>query len=338
MIREYDNLQDMLFDGAGDHISHAEVRQQLAAAEEGMEQQKPPIPEADADERAYRDIPAINASGLKLLKRSPLHYWAEYVDPERKKKEATKSMNIGTALHALILEGEERWAVEPDVNKRTKAGKAEYAEFLAQVPDGVPVLKAEEVEQISRMAANVHDCAEAASLLELPGRKTEHALTWTDENTGVPCKARLDLVAWSQSEVIVVDVKTCRDARPTEFAKQIANLDYHLQAAFYLDAAVSAHDPKKFGSLIPQITAKEVELVTEFFFIAVENIHPYAVNVFRLHAGALEQGRREISKLMDSYRACKESGHWPGYDVDDFAGLHLPRWALDEESFHQTNN
>lgn len=333
------SLPDDIFGGGHTPKSEAEVPKQVAAADEPVAEQ-PPIPEADQEERDYRALPALNASGLKALKRSPLHYWAEFVDPDRAPKEPTKAMHIGTALHALVLEGEERWAVEPDVNKRTKAGKAELAEFLANVPDGVPVLKQEDADMILRMANNVHACPEAQELLNLPGRKTEHVLTWDDESTGIACKARLDMVAWSPNEVIVVDIKTTKDARPAEFARQIATLDYHVQAAFYLDAAIAAHDQEPFGSLLPHIgrAGKIPDLISEFFFIAVENIHPFAVNVFRLHAGALDQARREINKLMEIYNTCQESGIWPGYAVDNYAGLHLPKWAQDEESFHAQNN
>ena len=52
----------------------------------------------------YHRHSAISKSGLDVVAKSPLHYWARYLDPKREVPEPTAAMRIGTALHTLVLE------------------------------------------------------------------------------------------------------------------------------------------------------------------------------------------------------------------------------------------
>lgn len=74
----------------------------------------------------YHAHPAISKSHLDLIARSPLHYWARYIDPNRVPTEPTDAMRLGTAVHTLTLEADQfeaRYAVAPAVDRRYKAGK-----------------------------------------------------------------------------------------------------------------------------------------------------------------------------------------------------------------------
>ena len=74
----------------------------------------------------YHQMPAIGSSGLKLLQRSPLHYWSAYRDPKREPREPTPLMRIGTAWHSAIFEPEdfaERYTTGHDANPLTKRAK-----------------------------------------------------------------------------------------------------------------------------------------------------------------------------------------------------------------------
>ncbi len=52
----------------------------------------------------YHAHPAISKSHLDLIARSPLHYWARYIDPKRVIPEPTPAMRIGSAVHTHVLE------------------------------------------------------------------------------------------------------------------------------------------------------------------------------------------------------------------------------------------
>ena len=79
----------------------------------------------------YRSHPAISKSDLFKITKSPLHFkWAM----ENRERE-TPSLIFGRACHKYVLEKEsfyKEFAVMPDINRRTKAGKEEYEAFLSE--------------------------------------------------------------------------------------------------------------------------------------------------------------------------------------------------------------
>ena len=58
----------------------------------------------DMPEEQYFDFPAFSNSDLKLIARSPAHYWAAKRDPGREPDEDTPARKAGRALHCTILE------------------------------------------------------------------------------------------------------------------------------------------------------------------------------------------------------------------------------------------
>lgn len=54
----------------------------------------------------YFNIPALSNSGMKDLAISPMRYWHLHINPERKEREETAAMKLGSALHCAVLEGD----------------------------------------------------------------------------------------------------------------------------------------------------------------------------------------------------------------------------------------
>lgn len=78
------------------------------------------------DRQEYRAFPALNQSAAKKLLVSPAHYQAYMNTPH----EETKALRFGTFVHAAILEPHtlnDLYATAPDVDKRTKQGKEDWA-------------------------------------------------------------------------------------------------------------------------------------------------------------------------------------------------------------------
>jgi exodeoxyribonuclease VIII len=255
----------------------------------------------------YHRLKAVSPSQIKVLGRSPLHYFDQFLAEDREKREPTPAMLMGTALHTAVLEPD-LWsatiAVPPhSFDRRTKAGKELAAEFERESA-GKIVLSPEDADQVRRMADAVRKHPAAGFLLELPGR-CEASYTWTDPATGLECKTRPD---WhSEDGRIVVDVKTCRDASRAEFAKSIANLDYHVQAAWN-QSAIGAE---------------------QFITIAVENVRPFAVAVYPASGGMIAAGMRRIEAAMTLLAECHASGRWPGYGDLVAEPIELPGWCRD---------
>jgi len=256
---------------------------------------------------AYHALKAVSPSQIKVLARSPLHYFDQFRAEDRERPEPTPAMQLGTALHTAVLEPD-LWsatiAVPPHAfDRRTKVGKELAAEFERESA-GKIVLTPDDAAQVQRMAQAVREHPAARFLLDLPGRR-EASYTWTDPATGLECKTRPD---WhSEDRRIVVDVKTTNDASRTEFAKSIANFDYHVQAAWN-QAALEAE---------------------QFITIAVEKTRPFAVAVYPVSGALIAAGQRRIEAGMTLLAECQASGKWPGYGDLVQEPIDLPGWCKD---------
>ena len=114
----------------------------------------------------------------------------------------------------------------------------------------------------------------------LGGGQSEVTMLWHQYD--VPCKARIDYLTGSA----ILDVKTCADASPEGFARQIATFQYHVQAAHYANG-------------FREVVGWDLD---RFVFIAVESEAPYAVGCYTLDARSLQSGRILIERAAEAYR------------------------------------
>ena len=252
---------------------------------------------------------AVSKSGLDQIAKSPLHYWARYLDPNRVWPEPTPAMRLGTALHTHVLEldqWDKQIAVAPgDINRRTKEGKEQWAAFEADAKRKT-VITADDAEVVMAMGRSVWRHPAAAMLLHWQG-KAETTHMWTDPTTGAECKCRPD---WLTNDGnLIIDLKTTEDASPSGFQRSVANYRYHVQASWYLDGveAATGHRPD------------------QFIFICVEKKPPYAVAVYAADAEMIQIGAETAARDLARLVECKASNTWPGYS-DQIEPLSLPAW------------
>jgi hypothetical protein len=255
----------------------------------------------------YHALKAVSPSQIKVLGRSPLHYFDQFLAPDREKKPPTPAMEVGTALHTAVLEPDlwsQTVAVPPHAfDRRTKVGKELAAEFEKEAA-GKIVLSPDDADRVRRMADAVHKHPAARFLLELPGRR-EASYVWSDPATGLECKTRPD---WhSEDRRLVVDVKTSKDASRVEFSKSIANFDYHVQAAWN-QGALGAE---------------------QFLSLVIESERPFAVAVYPASGALIAAGQRRIEAAMTLLAECWASGVWPGYGDLVQEPIDLPGWCRD---------
>lgn len=260
---------------------------------------------------AYHANEAISASGLKLIGRSPLHYWAAYIDPNRAPREETPALRLGTAIHTAVLEPMRfaaEYAVAPKVDRRTKEGKETWAAFEAEcAAAGKNVISDGEFATCMAISERLNRHP-AASVLFRSGI-AETSMFWVDPETEVVCKCRPD---WLIKGVACVDVKSTQDASAVAFARSVWNYEYHMAAAWYLDGMKIC-----LGEQAP----------SAFIFAAFEKEAPHAVAFYNADAEMIELGRREYRRRLKIYAACKRSNVWPGYDPS-ITSLSLPAWVL----------
>ena len=110
----------------------------------------------------------LSYSSLKEFAKSPSHY-IQYIS---KKKEPSREMNFGSLVHCMLLYSQqftELFAVAPDVDRRTKDGKATWEIFSASQGNKI-IVTGEDVDTANEIAARifsnsdvkcvVHSCTE----------------------------------------------------------------------------------------------------------------------------------------------------------------------------------
>ncbi|MBC96427.1 MAG: hypothetical protein CME63_01650 [Halobacteriovoraceae bacterium] len=233
-----------------------------------------------------------------------------------KKFEETPSLILGSATHAAILEPEtfkKEYAVAPKVDRRTKEGKAMWASFVAE-SNGKTVLTEDQSLVVDSISHSVLSHPVAKKVLT--GGESESSYFAQDEKTGLMLKCRPDYVNGGA----LIDLKTTRDASFEGFSKQIGQLGYHLQAAFYLDVFNKANGTD----------------FKDFFFVAVENVAPYGVAVYQLDEAHIDAGRAAYRAALDQYAEYLEA-KLNDNDIDVLYGypceiqkIQVPYYFLDQ--------
>lgn len=257
----------------------------------------------------YHSGEGVSKSDLDKISRSPAHFRAAKDAPP---KPPTPAMLLGSLFHTLTLEpiefGEE-YAVAPDVDKRTKAGKEAWAAFEAE-HSGKAIITLDQYETAQRMAESVLSHPTARPLVTGEG-DVETSIFWNPAVApDILSKCRPDFLKRSEGRYSIVDLKSTDDARPLSFQRSAWNFRYHVQAAYYWDGCTS-----EFSSA-----------PDSFIFIACEKEPPYAVVVYETSIEMLNAGREEYYHDLQVYQECLRTDTWPGYPVEPVQ-LMPPRWA-----------
>lgn len=273
------------------------------------------------NEAYHADKLRIGKSGLDLIHKSPAHYYAKYLDPNRVWEEPTPALAFGSALHVAVFEPTEftkRFVIAPEINRRTSAGKEEYEQFLKN-NKGKTIITDEVFQHVQKMKEKVYEHPSAAVLLESGIAEKVFHWNWEgDDDEGNPimvrCKIKPD---WLSHNGFVVDLKSTEDASPQGFGKSVWNYRYHVQGAFYSEGMAYCNDG---------------EFPRGFIFIAVEKSPPYAVALYYLTPEHMEIGRSEYIKDLRVYHKCLQTNEWPAYG-DGVIAVQLPGWAINKSKF-----
>lgn len=261
----------------------------------------------------YLEWEAVNNSILWTLKtRSPLHAKTLMENPPQ----PTEAFKVGAAFHTLLLEPRKfnlEYAVMPECDRRTKAGKEIYAAFEQSI-DGQEILAKDTFQQIYTMTEAIKK--QILYRLVQEG-EAEVCIVFKEKKTGILCKVRLDYV--HRDRAIIIDVKSTTDASPFAFSRAVYNYGYYQQCAFYCDAyrAITKDKPA-------------------FTFLPVEKSEPFAVAAYEAHEQLIFAGRHSYQQALDRYAECLKTNHWPGYE-EKVQIINMPEWALQREglsSYH----
>ena len=259
----------------------------------------------DLSNEQYHSGPGVSKSQLDDIAVSPATYiWRKNAPVDTEKLQA---LDMGTALHCLLLEPHEfdsRFIKAPEFNRRTKDGKAEEAEFLKNCADtGKMVLEYDDHRKLMLMHDSVMAHPDARWLLEQAGH-SEASIYWTDEETGELCRCRPDRSL--DNYPIVLDVKKVDDM--SRFERHVEEFRYHVQNAMYCDG-------------FEQICGER----PEFLFLAVSSsieCGRYPVRVRPLEPDWIAAGQDLYRRDLNTFHQCRINNDW-----HDFKPAIRPTWA-----------
>jgi hypothetical protein len=256
----------------------------------------------------YHDRPEISNSMLKvLIEEGPAVYRDRFVT-RTECLGVSDAMDIGTVIHAVFLENKpwsEVCEFEP-TGLKTRSGKAwdafvddvEWDGRFAFLSSMRPILESA-VDALRRNPA-VEDM--------LVGMTPEVAHFWRDTRSGLDLRCRFDAVDTD----IVFDLKTT--SKPIDegsLAKQIENMGYYRQAAFYTKGFrhLNGREPLAFVFCFVQVCA------------------PYETALVTLTKEWIDDGEAEVDDALSDLASRMATNTWTRATYGQVVRLERPRWA-----------
>lgn len=244
-------------------------------------------------EKEYNQAPGVRRSDLWRMHESPEKYkWFLEHPPE-----STPTLTFGAAAHKMLLEPDgfdDEFAVLPNVDKRTKAGKEAYEAFLIDSGDKT-VITQDDYDTIAAMTEKANSIPYVRELLN---GEHEKSFFWDDQDTGERCKVRVDIITAMNGKITIADYKTAANAKTEIFNNDIFRYGYHLQAYMYTEAVMQDM----------HLTERP-----DFLFVVQEKKAPYAVNLVQVTEDVMLAGMDTFRELIGTLHQCKETGFWYGY-------------------------
>jgi len=290
----------------------------------------------------YHAAPGLSSSYLRrVATSSPAHARLPVADGP--------ALAIGTAVHALVLDGAELgdvvWVGE--VSATTNLGRAVQALRSGSFDDGFAVAEGDSISKAFREASGnrvcltASDAARARDIASEIGDRAimtpeqadavqrcaaavrassvgrllelsvrEASIYWEDPIAG-PCKARPD--AFFSDAGLLLDLKTTgREARPDVWGRTsvYSGSMYAVQAAHYLRALAAAGHP-----------------CHRMIWVVAETSEPYGVGLVEASDDVLTWGARMWETAVRAHQAWTPGD--PVYPTEPIV-VDLPRWLRDE--------
>lgn len=250
--------------------------------------------------------PSLSASIAHILiSQSPRHAWTAHpkLNPEYE-RELDGKFDLGTAVHALLLEGEQVFEIVNATDWRTKV--AQEARAAIREAGKIPLL-VEQAERVGQMAKAAREQLKAFSPIPFTGGRPEETVIWQEPNA-IWCRSRLDYIL--SDETHIWDYKSTEgSAHPEAWTRGplFAN-GYMIQAAFYRRGVQMVGGPEP-----------------EFDFVVQEAYPPYALSVIGLGPDVLTLGTKQVLRAIELWGECLQTGVWPAYPTA-VCSAQLPPW------------
>lgn len=245
--------------------------------------------------------------GHLLLTKSPRHAWAAHpkLNPDWKPS-AEGKFDVGTAAHALLLEGDDtRIVVVEAENWTTKAAKQDREDARAE---GFTPLLRHQYDDARSMVAAARAQIDLVDPTLFTEGKPERTLAFT--LAGVACKCRCDWL--DDSLTRIVDYKTTGGSAAPEVwtTNRLYDIGADLQAVLYMQGLD---------------VAAGLDALPRFVFVVQETADPYALSVVELGPDVIALAEAKLEYALATWKRCLASGVWPAYPTQ-VVRAKLPPW------------
>lgn len=278
-------------------------------------------------EKYHGDHSAISSGMLEDFRESRRLYEGRYITKTIPPREQSPAMQLGSWIHTRLLEPEKYFAtladplpeLAPDGKKWLKRKGSDHERWWADelaAREGMIAIDQEKRDRIEAIAASIMS-KEWAWHLKAKG-ESEYSIFWTDRETGLPCKCRVD---WFAPTTKHLDLKTTEQPWPSAFVRTAVKLGYHRKRAHYLDG-IRAFTGEKNPPLL---------------HIAAGTVPPYSAGAYNL--GDFDSrmnaplGAMERRASLNALAACCDSGDFSDPWERQIMDLEFPAYAFTQSAY-----
>ena len=268
------------------------------------------------DDAEYHAHDAVSKTKLNHFAKSIGDYWHYYIAKDLPVPGPSGAMNIGTAVHAALLEKcdvDQIIATYPDscLKSNGAINPKPAAQFREDNSDKL-VMKDADADRVREVCSAVMT-SPLSPLIYHPEAVFEQPVIWTCERTGLQCRAKPDFYIDMGDEVVAYDLKTTEQVYPQPINRTCKTLRYWLQDAHYSDGLAN-----KFGKPV------------RFRFWFVETKSPCRVAPWWYDQRSREIASEKHSALMTELAACMKDNDWrERWERNGENLLQLSPWDVD---------
>lgn len=283
----------------------------------------------------YHALPYANASFLNAMYReTPAHAMARRIN----KAEQTDAMKLGTGAHAFLLEPDtieklyvcagQCEGIKQSGERCSNDGTSGFCNTGSDITHWYCGIHSKKIggerEQRTVLSQDEYNACLGmrtavqshpyGKLLLAKSTDVEVVIIWRDEETGVMCKARLDMLC--RDLHILPDFKTSDDLTGRRFYWKAQDLGYFRQAAMYRRAYAAQYPKTDMGNVISALVAVESTAKV----MLGDGTLGHGCRVFGVDDETLKLSDYQVGRLLKGYAECEQRSLWPawGDSVEEF--------------------
>lgn len=255
-------------------------------------------------EEQYFAYKALSASQIKQYATGGAYeFWKNSVfNPDFQPSTETDALIFGKMAHCMLFEQsefEKRFMVMDWGTKTRKTKKYEETKLL--YPDKI-IVSPDEYQKAGKMLSCLMEHRVVREIIK--DAYCEVPFAWTDELTGLPCKAKIDAYKNTPYGLVIIDYKTSSSIEDVLRCGQ--KLQYPIQSAFYCEAAKARYgkEPVEFVFIIQSNKDGEEDK------ICVANVDP---DTQSYADGLTDYYKQEIADKLKKWDETHDKNIWAAY-------------------------